>query len=138
VRPFPFVRPLFERIKRDGKRIALASSADHEEFEHNLKLLGIGDLVDGATSAKDAERSKPHPDIFEAALAKLDDVAAEEAVAVGDTPYDAQAAAQISMPIAGVLCGGFPEADLRTAGCVEIWKDPEDLLEKYEQSALHR
>jgi HAD superfamily hydrolase (TIGR01509 family) len=138
VRPFPGVRPLFERIKRAGKLIALASSADHEEFEANLKLLGIGDLVDGATSSQDAERSKPFPDIFEAALARLDGVRAGEAVAVGDTHYDALAAGQIGLRTIGVLCGGFPEDDLRSAGCVEIWKDPADLLANYERSALHR
>lgn len=138
VRPFPHVRELFERIKRDGKRIALASSADHEDFEANLKLLEIGDLIDGATSSRDAERSKPFPDIFEAALAKLEGVGAAEAVAVGDTHYDAEAAGQIGLRAIGVLCGGFPEADLRSAGCLEVWRDPGDILAHYAETALHR
>jgi HAD superfamily hydrolase (TIGR01509 family) len=138
VRPFDGVRPLFERIKRDGKRIALASSADQEDFDFNMKLLHIGDLVDGATTSQDAARSKPFPDIFEAALAKLDGARAGDTVAVGDTHYDAEAAVQIGLRTVGVLCGGFPEQDLREAGCIEIWKDPADLLANYERSALHR
>jgi len=138
VRAFDQVRPLFERVKGDGKRIALASSADQEDFEFNLKLLGVGDLLDGSTTSQDAARSKPFPDIFEAALAKLEGVRSEEAVAVGDTHYDAEAAVQIGLRTVGVLCGGFPEEDLRAAGCVEIWKDPADLLTNYERSALHR
>ena len=138
VRAFPDVRPLFERIKRDGKQIALASSAEKQEFEANLKLLGIGDLIDGATSSHDAERSKPFPDIFEAALAKLDGVRADEAVAVGDTHYDAEAAGLAGLRTIGVLCGGFPEEDLRGGGCVEVWKDPADMLENYERTAMHR
>jgi HAD superfamily hydrolase (TIGR01509 family) len=138
VRAFDEVRPLFERVKRDGKQIALASSADQEDFDHNLKLLQIGDLVDGATTSQDAARSKPFPDIFEAALAKLEGLRAEDAVAVGDTHYDAEAAVQIGLRTVGVLCGGFPEEDLRAAGCIEIWKDPADLLANYERSALHR
>jgi HAD superfamily hydrolase (TIGR01509 family) len=137
VRPFPGVRPLFERIKRDGKQIALASSAEHEEFEANMKLLGVGDLVDGATSSADAERSKPFPDIFEAALSRLDGIGAGAAVAVGDTHYDAEAAGHIGLRTVGVLCGGFPEEDLRSAGCIEIWKDPNDILHHYESTALH-
>lgn len=137
VRAFPGVRELFERIRRDGKRIALASSAERDEFEHNMQLLGIGDLIDGATSAHDAERSKPFPDIFEAAIARLDGLRAEEAIAVGDTHYDAEAAGQIGLRTVGMLCGGFPEEDLRDAGCVEIWKDPADLLANYERSAVH-
>jgi HAD superfamily hydrolase (TIGR01509 family) len=138
VRAFAGVRPLFERLKREGIQIALASSADQSEFEANLQLLGIGDLIDGATSAQDAERSKPFPDIFDAALAKLDGVRAEDAIAVGDTPYDAIAASQIGLRTVGMLCGGFPEADLRAAGCVELWRDPEDLLANFEKSALGR
>jgi len=138
VRAFPCVRSLLERIKRDGKLIALASSADAEDFQHNLELLGIGDLIDGATSSGDAARSKPFPDIFEAALSKLDGVRAGDAVAVGDTHYDAEAASQIGLRIVGFLCGGFPEDDLRGAGCVEIWRDPADLLANYERSAVHR
>jgi HAD superfamily hydrolase (TIGR01509 family) len=136
VRAFPGVRPLFEHVKQNGIRIALASSADKDEFEANLALLGIGDLIDAATSAHDAARSKPFPDIFDAALAKLDGVRAEQALAVGDTPYDAIAASQIGLRTIGLLCGGFPEADLRGAGCIEIWRDPEDLLAGYARSAL--
>jgi HAD superfamily hydrolase (TIGR01509 family) len=138
VRAFPCVRDLLERVKRDGKLIALASSADADDFQHNLGLLGVGDLIDGATSSEDARRSKPFPDIFEAALSKLDSVAARDAVAVGDTHYDAEAASQIGLRIVGFLCGGFPEEDLRGAGCVEIWRDPADLLANYEGSAVHR
>jgi len=136
VRAFPGVRPLFERLKRDGRKLALASSADKEEFEANMKLLGIADLIDAATSSHDAERSKPFPDIFDAALAKLDGMRPEEALAVGDTPYDAIAASQIGLRTVGMLCGGFPAEDLREAGCVELWRDPEDLLANYEHSAL--
>jgi HAD superfamily hydrolase (TIGR01509 family) len=137
VRAFPKVRELFERIKRDGKRIALASSADPEDFDANMKLLGIGDLIDGATSARDAARSKPFPDIFEAALAKLDGVKAADTIAVGDTHYDAEAAGQIGLRTVGVLCGGFPERDLRGAGCVEVWRDCSEMLERYTETALH-
>ncbi len=72
VRPFPGVRPLFERIHEAGLTIALASSGKRTEVDRYTEILGIGDLVDVATSADDADRSKPHPDIFQAALRKLD------------------------------------------------------------------
>ena len=136
VKPFPGVRPLFERIRSDGRRIALASSAEKDEFEANLKLLQVGDLVDASTSSHDAERSKPFPDIFEAALARLDGMQAGRAVAVGDTPYDAEAAMQIGLRIIGMRCGGFPESVLRDRGCAEVWQDPEELLREYERTLL--
>jgi len=136
VRPFPRVRELFERIRADGRRIALATSAKEDEVKVYKQIADIGDLIEEQTSADDAERSKPHPDIFEAAVERLDDVGPEEALVVGDTPYDAQAAGKLGLRTLGLLCGGFPEADLRAAGCVEIYKDPADLLARYEASLI--
>lgn len=138
VKPFPKVRELFQRIKADRLQIALASSAKGDELEYYKKLVHVEDLLEADTSADDAEKSKPYPDIFQAALAKLHDVAPEEAIVIGDTPYDAIAAKGAGIQTIGVLCGGFPETDLRDAGCVEIYQDPVDLLKNYEQSAIGR
>ncbi|ACB22658.1 MULTISPECIES: HAD family hydrolase [Methylobacterium] len=136
VRPFPGVRPLFEHIRAAGLTIALASSGKRSEVEHYTEILEIGDLVDVATSSDDADRSKPHPDIFEAALEKLDGAPRDAIIVIGDTPYDAEAAAKAGLRTVGLLCGGFPEADLRSAGCVAIYRDPEDLLNRFAQSPL--
>jgi HAD superfamily hydrolase (TIGR01509 family) len=136
VRPFPQVRELFERIKEDDLLIALASSATEEELDGHKKALRIEDLLETATSSDDAKRSKPHPDIFQAALAGLGEVEPEEAVVVGDTPYDAIAAAKAGIRTIGVLSGGFTEEALRGAGAVEIYRDVADLLEHYDESLL--
>lgn len=136
VRPFPRVRELLERIKKDGKRIALASSAKQDEIAIYKRIASIEDLVEEETSSDDAKRSKPHPDIFEAALERLKNVRAQEAVTVGDSPYDAIAARKIRMSCIGVLSGGFPEVDLRAAGCSAVYRDCADLLEHYEHSLL--
>ena len=136
VRPFPRVRELFERIKADGLRVALASSAKEEELEQHKKSLRVEGLLEAAASADDAERSKPHPDIFQAALAGLKGVAPGEAVVVGDTPYDVQAAAKAGMRTVGLLSGGFTEEALRGAGAVAVYRDVSDLLDNYEESPL--
>ena len=136
VRPFPRVRELFERIKADGLAIALASSAREEELERHKKSLRIEDLLETSASADDAERSKPHPDIFQAALDRLGGVAPGETVVVGDTPYDALAAAKAGMRTIGLLSGGFDEGALRSAGAVEIYEDVADLLDHYDESLL--
>ncbi len=133
VKPFPKVRELFRKIKDDGKRIALASSANEDEVEAYKKIADIEDLVEKSTSADDAEKSKPEPDIFEAALKLLGNPAFETVLVVGDTPYDAEAATKAKLKIVGVLCGDFPEKDLREKGCVNIYQDPADLLENYEK-----
>lgn len=136
VKPFPKVRELFERIEADGLSIALASSAKEEELDRHKKTLEIEDLLEAAASADDAERSKPHPDIFQAALAGLEGVRPEEAVVIGDTPYDAVAAVKAGMPAIGLLSGGFTEEELRAAGAVEIYEDVADLLGRYDESLL--
>ena len=97
----------------------LASSAKSDELQTYKQIAGIEDLIDEETSADDAAKSKPHPDIFKAALDRLG-VAASEAIVMGNSPYDAQAARKIGLRTIGVLCGGFPEADLRKAGCIAI------------------
>jgi HAD superfamily hydrolase (TIGR01509 family) len=136
VRAFPAVRELFERIKAADKRIALASSAKGDELETYKKIANIADLIDEETSSDDAEKSKPHPDIFEAALGRLGQVSPERVMVIGDTPYDAEAAGKAGLRTIGVLCGGFPEADLRAAGCIAIYRDPADLLARYDTSPL--
>ena len=136
VRPFPGIRPLFERIRSEGLTIALASSGKRPEVERYTDILKIGDLVDLSTSSDDAERSKPHPDIFQAALKKLGATSSDTIHVVGDTPYDAEAAAKAGLRSIGLLCGGFPEADLSAAGCVEIFRDPRDLLDGFARSPL--
>ena len=138
VRPFPRVRELFERVKAEGLQIALASSAKGEELEQHKKSMRVADLLEAATSADDARRSKPHPDIFQAALAGLKEVRPEEAVVVGDTPYDVQAAAKAGVSTVGLLSGGFSEEALREAGAVAVYRDVSELLERFDESPLAR
>ena len=135
-RPFPGVRNLFERIRASGRRAVLASSGTGEEVEQYKEIAGIADLIDSATSSDDADRSKPFPDIFQAALAKLSPLRPEEAVVVGDTPYDAEAARNAGVKTVGVLSGGFTEQALREAGCIAVYRDAEDLVRNYETSPL--
>jgi HAD superfamily hydrolase (TIGR01549 family) len=136
IRPFPQVRALFERLRRQGTRIVLASSAKSEDLEYYKRLAEIEDLVDAEASSDDAEKSKPYPDIFQAALKQLGDIGASDTMVIGDSPYDAEAAARAGLRTIGLLCGGFPEAQLRLAGCVAIYADPADLLANLEYSPL--
>ena len=138
VRPFPCVRELFEQIRGDQKRIAVASSSKRDELEKFLEIARVADLIDVKIAADDAERSKPHPDIFEAALRAIGGADPREAIVIGDTPYDAQAASAAGLAMIGLLCGGFPEDALRGAGCLAIYRDPADLLQRYAESPLAR
>ena len=137
VRAFGCTRELFQDLLRRGVKIALASSARADELESYEKIARVDDLIDAETSSDDAARTKPHPDIFEAALKRIGTGKART-FAIGDTPWDAIAARRLGISCIGVLCGGFPEADLRSAGCIAIYDDPCDLLSRLDDSPLGR
>jgi phosphoglycolate phosphatase-like HAD superfamily hydrolase len=130
VRPFPKVHELLARIKEHRHRIVLASSAKADEVEVYKRLANITDLVDAETSADDVDCSKPCPDVFEVALDRVR-TDPSGAIVIGDSPYDAIAAGRAGLKAIGVLCGGFPENDLRQAGCIAVFRDPADILERF-------
>jgi phosphoglycolate phosphatase-like HAD superfamily hydrolase len=137
LRPFSAVPDLLQRVRDAGVRVAIGSSAKKDELEKYLDIAGIADLVDATASSEDAEESKPAPDIFEVVLRKLE-IEGADAVAIGDTPYDASAAGKAGIATIGVLCGGFTEASLREAGCADVYPGPAALFARFEDSLLAR
>lgn len=131
-RPFPHVRDLFQRLKADGIRTALASSGKKGEVNYYVGLMEIPDLVDVIVSSDEVERSKPHPDVFSVALKKLGLVRTDKVVVVGDSPYDIEAAKRAGLRALAVLSGGFTASQLRQAGALGLYEDPADLLHRYE------
>ena len=138
VKPFPKVRELFERIKHGRRRIGLATSSHKDEVKTYTDIARIGDLIDCLTTSDDAKKSKPAPDVFEVALDQLE-LPAMAAIAVGDTRFDVEAANKIKLATIGVLCGGAADEEIfRKLGAVAIYKDPADLLDRYDSSPLGR
>jgi phosphoglycolate phosphatase-like HAD superfamily hydrolase len=137
VRPFSAVPDLLRRVRDAGVRVAIGSSAKKDELGKYLDIARIADLVDVTASSEDAEESKPAPDIFQVVLKKLK-IAGADAVAIGDTPYDASAAGKAGIATIGVLCGGFTEASLREAGCCDVYPGSAALFARFEDSLLAR
>ena len=135
IRPFAAVPALLKRARGAGLRIAIGSSAKKQELEKYLDIADITKLVDVTASSDDVEESKPAPDIFEVALKKLA-IDASAAVAIGDSPYDAEAASKAKIRTIGVLCGGFTEDRLRHAGCLEVYPGPATLFACFEETLL--
>ena len=130
VTPFPGVRPLFERLYADGLRIVLATSAQQAELKFHRSIIACEDLIHGFTSRDDVEKSKPCPDIFEAALERAG-VDPSEALVVGDSPWDLKASKRAGLPCVAVRSGGFDEADLLAEGPVALMDGPDHLLAAY-------
>ena len=131
----PGAKELVAAVKERGLKAVAASSAKKEELEPLLQVAGAEWLMDAATSSDDAEESKPDPDIINAAL-KRAGVRAHEAVMIGDTPYDIEAATRAGVPIIAFRSGGWSDADL--VGAVAIYEHPLDLLQQIDSSPLAR
>ena len=134
---FAKARELLLRVKKSGIRIALATSSDQGDLAIYKRIVGMQDLVEEEATSADAKASKPEPDIFAAALKKAG-VGAEQAIALGDTPHDADAAGALGIPVIGLTCGGWKRDDLLEAGCVEVYQDPADLLLRFDESMLRK
>jgi HAD superfamily hydrolase (TIGR01509 family) len=135
VEPLEGARTLIERLKDDGKTVVLASSAKADEVEHYLDLLDARDLADGWTTSADVEETKPEPDLVKAALEKAG-VGPEDAVMLGDTPWDCKAAGAAGVETVGLITGGFSEQELREGGAVAVFASIPELLERLGETAL--
>jgi HAD superfamily hydrolase (TIGR01549 family) len=133
VHPFPKVHELFQRLRDDDKRIVLASSGKKADTKYYVDLLNISDLIDGCVSGDDADSSKPAPDIFTASLEKLGDISSVDAVTMGDTRFDVEAARKAGLQTIAFLCGGTPESVLLETGAIAIYRDPADFLAQYDE-----
>jgi HAD superfamily hydrolase (TIGR01509 family) len=135
VRPMREARELIEELSSRGHTVLLASSAKQDEVDHYLDLLDARQLADGWTSSADVESTKPEPDLVHAALDKAG-AQASEAVMIGDTPFDVEAAKRAAVPTLTVLTGGFSEQELREAGATGVYESVAQLREQLEQTAL--
>jgi HAD superfamily hydrolase (TIGR01509 family) len=137
-KPFQQAHDLLAHAHGLGQQVVLASSASEVELDHYLDLLEARALVAAATSSDDVKRTKPAPDIFATALAKLSGIDATEALVVGDTPYDIEAAGKCGIAAVALRSGKFPDEVLQAAGAVAIYDDAAALLAGYADSPLGR
>jgi HAD superfamily hydrolase (TIGR01509 family) len=131
IQPTRGAQQLLEWLRDERMALVVASSAQASELEGLLRIAGADKLMDSATSSDDAERSKPDPDIVQAALDGTG-CPKSEVMMIGDTPYDIEAARRAGIDIIALRCGGWHDDEL--AGATAIYSDPADLLEHYDLS----
>jgi len=140
VKPFAGVRDVFGALREGGGRIALARDCKGPELSHYRSLLNVDDLIDAMACGDDVEHGKPDPRLIGLALGKLG-ISAGQAVMIGDTPYDAEAASGAGTAAAGLLTGGFAKQALLEAGCFVVANELRELpagLEAGQRSRLSR
>jgi HAD superfamily hydrolase (TIGR01549 family) len=125
VRTMEGSRELIEELREAGYLVVLASSAKEWEVEHYIELLDAAEIVDAWTTSSDVESTKPEPDLIHAALDKAD--AEGEAILIGDTVWDVEAAKRAGVETLAVLTGGFSEQELRDAGARDVFTSVNEL-----------
>jgi HAD superfamily hydrolase (TIGR01549 family) len=124
VQPFAGARPLMEEVKRRGLSLVLASSGEPQHVEHYLDLIDGRELADSWTTSADAEQTKPAPDLIETAMKKMDTA---DAVMIGDSVWDAEAAGRAGIGTFALRTGGFSVEELMDAGAERVYDSLEDL-----------
>jgi len=135
INPFAGTREMVQRMRDEGLRIAIGTSAQKEELKTLLDIAQVADLVDSKTTADDAESSKPDPDIIQAALGRLK-LPATEVLMVGDTPYDIEAAGRAGVRTVAFRSGGWTDSGLQ--GAIAVYAGPWDLLDRFQTSPFVR
>jgi HAD superfamily hydrolase (TIGR01509 family) len=131
IRAFDQADALVRRLRQSGLKLAVASSARREDLEALLKIAGSPELLETSTTSKEADRSKPDPDIVAAALEKLG-TPPDETIMIGDTPYDIESATRAGVGVIAFRCGGWGDDHLQRA--LAIYDDPADLLAHFDRS----
>jgi HAD superfamily hydrolase (TIGR01509 family) len=127
----PGAKDLIKHFRHEGLALIVATSAVESELNTMLRHVGLDDLIEQKTSASDADRSKPDPDIVTAALNKAG-LAASAAILLGDTPYDVEAGGRAGVDTVALLCGGHTADELQ--GAIAIYENPSDLLRHFTSS----
>ena len=128
----PGAKEFLDRLKAENIQIVAATSGE-EDTETALKQVGLDAYFEQKATSKDAAQSKPDPDIIQAALDKAG-LSSDEAVMLGDTPYDLEAALKAHVTSIALLTGGWKREDL--TGAAAIYESPADLLAHFELSPI--
>jgi HAD superfamily hydrolase (TIGR01549 family) len=133
VEPLEGARDLIVDLKKRGHAVVLASSAKEHEVEHYLELLDARELADDWTTSDDVQATKPEPDLVVAAVEKA---GGGEAVMVGDSTWDCEAAKRAGLDTIAVLTGGFSKPELLEAGALAVYSSIEELRDSLDETPL--
>ena len=129
LRLLPEARQLLESLNDEGIIVVLATSAPQDELEILLDLINADEAIHDTTSSDDVDVAKPNPDIVRVALHRAG-VEAHEAVFVGDSEWDIEAASRAGVRSFGVLTGGTAGCLLMQAGAERVFAGPADFLDR--------
>ncbi|MFL5961952.1 MAG: HAD family hydrolase [Gaiellaceae bacterium] len=131
--PLEGAHDLLVELKRRRLIVVLASSSNQDDLDYFLDALEARDIVDDWTTADDVERTKPHPDVIQAALEKA---GTRDAAMVGDSRWDIEAAASAGLETVCVITGGWSVQELRDSGALAVFDSLARLTEHLDETPL--
>jgi HAD superfamily hydrolase (TIGR01509 family) len=134
IEPTEGARDLVEKLATRGNRVVFASSAIKPHFDAFIDgVLRVREHAAGWVTKDDVDASKPDPDLVSVALEKL---GTHDAVMVGDTPWDCEAARKAGIATIGLLTGGYSREELADAGARAVYRSPRELSERLAETDL--
>jgi HAD superfamily hydrolase (TIGR01549 family) len=122
IQPLPGAHELLVEAKRDGWRIAVASSGHAEELERYLRLLDVEGVPDAVVTSADVSSTKPAPELLGLARDRAaPDVPSQSVLMVGDAVWDCEAARRAGVTPVAVLSGGIGREELERAGAAAVF-----------------
>jgi len=115
--PLPGVEAVLTGLRRDGRRLALASSSTPDVIGATLDALGFRPHFDAVVSGVEVPRGKPAPDIFLEAARRLG-VDPPRCLVVEDSFNGVRAAKAAGMACVAIPCGPTLGHDLSAADVV--------------------
>ncbi len=97
---------VLQTLRRDGRRLGLVTAKRRATVELAFAVVPLAPYFDAVVAADDTARHKPHPDPLLYALERLG-AAPDNAVYVGDSPFDVRAAKAAGMHAIAVTWGGI-------------------------------
>lgn len=131
----PGARDLLRWVAAHGLQVVLATSAPEDELAMLREVLDCDEVISAVTSSEDVDTAKPRPDIVQVALDRAG-VSTQDAVLLGDSVWDCEAAKRAGVPSIAVQSGGVSRAELLEAGASAVFEDPGDLLAKVDSTLI--
>jgi pyrophosphatase PpaX len=102
-------------LKREGLRMAVITSKQHESAMRGLEGMKLTSFFEFVIGSDDCAKHKPHPGPLLAAAERMG-LAPSACAYVGDSPFDMEAAQAAGMYAVGALWGMFTADELLNAG----------------------
>lgn len=132
IRPIEAARDLLVWFKEHDATVVLASSAKEEEVERYIDLIDARELADAWTTSADVEETKPEPDLIHSALDAVDG-SPDDALMVGDSTWDCEAAKRAGVRTVALRTGGFAADELTEAGAEAVFESIPALIDHLER-----